>query len=302
MAKRDVWMPFYIADYLADTARFTTEEHGAYLLLIIDYWRSGPLPCTKSVLCNVTKLSGRGARTTLDNVLAKFTLIDGRYHHKRIDAELARAKERAEIARENGKSGGNPAFKKGKPNPYKPKKEITQSITQTDNPEDNPGDKLSQSQSHSTSTVVLESKLSRTPNGAEREKPKVKLPMVQYGEFLRMAPEQMDTLERDHGAAAVRSQIPKMDRWIKTQDPSINKNVTKYRRPQHNHYLFANGWMDRAPRAVATQQRLSVTEHNEKFFKEQIDKLGIGKPDEKRSDTTIIETTSRSLSDVEDHG
>jgi uncharacterized protein YdaU (DUF1376 family) len=52
-----LWVPIYIADYLADTCRLTTEQHGAYLLLIFDYWRNGALPDDDAVLAQVCRLT-----------------------------------------------------------------------------------------------------------------------------------------------------------------------------------------------------------------------------------------------------
>jgi hypothetical protein len=49
-------MPLYVGDYLADTGRLTTEQPGAYLLLILDYWRNGALP-DDSILATICGLS-----------------------------------------------------------------------------------------------------------------------------------------------------------------------------------------------------------------------------------------------------
>lgn len=57
-------MPLYVGDYLGDTQRLTTEQHGAYLLLILDYWRNGPAPDDDLVLQQITKLNKAGWKKT----------------------------------------------------------------------------------------------------------------------------------------------------------------------------------------------------------------------------------------------
>lgn len=91
------WMPFYGGDYLADTSRLSLAEHGAYLLLILDYWNSGPLPALHEQCYRIASASTEHDRIAVDNVLLEFfTKTGGGYHHKRIDKERASAQERYE--------------------------------------------------------------------------------------------------------------------------------------------------------------------------------------------------------------
>lgn len=95
MAEADVWVPIYIGDYLADTREFTTEQHGAYFLLILAYWRKGPLPDDDGKLSRVTGLSLRRWRSVRPVLAEVFDLesAPGRWTHKRIDSEIQRSKE-----------------------------------------------------------------------------------------------------------------------------------------------------------------------------------------------------------------
>lgn len=93
MAKTDIWMPLYIADYLADTMRLSTEQHGAYLLLIMDYWRNGPLPDDDAALSSITKLPQATWRKYRPILERMFNVSGGEWRHKRIDDELHKAKE-----------------------------------------------------------------------------------------------------------------------------------------------------------------------------------------------------------------
>jgi uncharacterized protein YdaU (DUF1376 family) len=81
-------MPFYVADYLADTGHLTTLQHGAYLLLIMHYWRTGGLPDDNTKLAKVTRLSlGTWTEKVRPNIEPLFQ--EG-WRHKRIDQELAK--------------------------------------------------------------------------------------------------------------------------------------------------------------------------------------------------------------------
>lgn len=93
MQKTDIWMPLYIGDYLADTSRLTTEQHGAYLLLLMDYWRSGRLPDNDQVLSQITKMTPDAWSNAKAMLMQFFSIEDGYWVHKRVEQEIVLAKE-----------------------------------------------------------------------------------------------------------------------------------------------------------------------------------------------------------------
>lgn len=97
------WMAFYPADYLRDTRRLTPAQHGAYLLLIMEYWIAGGLPDDDGQLARVVGMAPAEWRKTKPVVQAFFH--DG-WRHTRIDEELAKANAKHERRQEAGKRGG----------------------------------------------------------------------------------------------------------------------------------------------------------------------------------------------------
>lgn len=91
-------MPFYIGDYLRDTVHLTLSQHGAYFKSILQYWSKGE---------SLTDMELRGICRREFKVVSGFYVLEGgRWHHKRIDLELEKARKRSEVARENGRRGG----------------------------------------------------------------------------------------------------------------------------------------------------------------------------------------------------
>jgi uncharacterized protein YdaU (DUF1376 family) len=97
------WMPLYVGDYLGDTGHLTTAQHGAYLLLMMHYWRKGDLPDDDRQLSKITKLPLKTwceYRPTLQDFFGEG------WKHKRIDAELAKMVRVSQQRAIAGQKGG----------------------------------------------------------------------------------------------------------------------------------------------------------------------------------------------------
>lgn len=93
--KTDAWMPLWIGAYLADTMKLSTIQHGAYLLLLMAYWRErAPLPDDDEELRAITKTE-RAEWKRMRPTIARFFKVDaGVWWHKRVEAEILAADKR----------------------------------------------------------------------------------------------------------------------------------------------------------------------------------------------------------------
>ena len=106
MSGTDRWMPLYVADYLGDTMHLTTLQHGAYVLLLMHYWKTGPLPDDEEALAAITKLDAKAWKGVWTKLSAFFTVNgDGTLHQKRMDSERQHWADLSEKRRDAGKRG-----------------------------------------------------------------------------------------------------------------------------------------------------------------------------------------------------
>lgn len=99
------YMQLYVADYLADTAHLTAAQHGAYLLLIFNYWQRGkPLNNANERLTNVARMTNEEWEIAKP-VLKEFFEIDGdEWKHHRIERDLEAVNTKAAKASAAGKA------------------------------------------------------------------------------------------------------------------------------------------------------------------------------------------------------
>lgn len=93
----DSWMPLYIAAYQVDTTHLTTEQHGAYLLLLMHAWIKGFLPDDDRALASICKMTVQKFRTIAPVIRAFLMPVgEGRLSQKRLEEERQRASKNIE--------------------------------------------------------------------------------------------------------------------------------------------------------------------------------------------------------------
>lgn len=81
------YMQLYIADYLADTMHLSTEEHGAYLLLMFNYWQTGKA-IPKNRLAKIARMTNERWEA-VEPAISEFFEDDGEnWVHLRIERDI----------------------------------------------------------------------------------------------------------------------------------------------------------------------------------------------------------------------
>lgn len=114
--KTDTWMPLLVDKYLGDTTHLTTEQHGAYLLLLMAMWkRDGSLPADDAQLAQITRLTAARWRASRAVLLAFFTPSDdgSTLTQKRLSEELLRSKATTAAKAQAGAKGAAKKWGKG---------------------------------------------------------------------------------------------------------------------------------------------------------------------------------------------
>jgi uncharacterized protein YdaU (DUF1376 family) len=79
------FLPLYTGDYLRDTRHLTTEEHGAYVLMLMHCWdQKGPVPLDERKQSGICNARSGGEIESMRRVLSEFfvKMDDGWYNHR----------------------------------------------------------------------------------------------------------------------------------------------------------------------------------------------------------------------------
>lgn len=102
------YMQLYVADYLADTMHLDATEHGAYLLLLMNYWQTEkPLPDDDRKLARIARTTDEQWLNVRSTIVEFFDNIDGTLVHHRVEKDLAKIREKSEKAKQAGKASAN---------------------------------------------------------------------------------------------------------------------------------------------------------------------------------------------------
>jgi len=104
------YIQLYVADYLADTAHLSTIEHGAYLLLIFNYWQRGESFKAKDErtlnkrLASVARLTENEWENVKETLSEFFEITETEWKHRRVEIDLEAVNAKSTKASNAGKA------------------------------------------------------------------------------------------------------------------------------------------------------------------------------------------------------
>ncbi len=116
------YIQLYVADYLADTAHLSTVEHGAYLLLMFNYWQKGESFKAKDEqtlnkrLATVARMSEQEWNDSKETLAEFFDVTPTEWFHNRIEIELSAVLSKSTKAKAAGKASASKRTQKKQQN------------------------------------------------------------------------------------------------------------------------------------------------------------------------------------------
>jgi uncharacterized protein YdaU (DUF1376 family) len=100
-------MPLFTDALIGDTTHLSTEQFGAYVLILIATWRNNgkALPDDDKRMAHICRISVARWRKSMRPVLVEF-FRDG-WHQLRLEKEYERVNQLIEVRRKQGRKGGN---------------------------------------------------------------------------------------------------------------------------------------------------------------------------------------------------
>ena len=101
------FMQFYVGDYLADTLDLTTEQHGAYLLILMTMWQhDAKLPNDPVKLARIARMTPAKFRPVWDEISRFFVVEGDKITNPRLTKERKKAAEKSSKRATAGRAGG----------------------------------------------------------------------------------------------------------------------------------------------------------------------------------------------------
>lgn len=101
------FMQLYVSDFIGDTLHLSTEQIGAYMLLLMAMWNAGgTLPGDDAKLARIVRMSLKKWRGISDDLMTYFDISEGVISHNRLTKELRKSERKSELRASAGAKGG----------------------------------------------------------------------------------------------------------------------------------------------------------------------------------------------------